>query len=361
MDTPENILLRIADVESLNRARMGCRVKNRRWLRELQSVNISTLSAKILDDSYVFSPAQKVVLKQGDKQRTIHILVPADWLVHRSALAHLSAAVQRAEHECSCFAISTQRGFSPRGCHSAISHVAEIRRSRRLLYRGDFKNFFPSVPSKAAANYISNIIGDASCSSLISRAYVVADREPGASYCDSLIQGAPLSPYVASVYAFQFDLEVVRAGWGIVRYVDDFIIVGSLNAVATQDSLAQYLPNGLEMHPSKCCRVELNEPVTFLGLTVLPSGELRIPPKAISRLEDRIDEISSGEVSRKALADTLQGWWNYFRIGVHSKGYEGIVSQRLASKLIESGLLSRRASVKGEMPRLILEVSRACR
>src|SRR5690606_27296582 len=84
-------------------------------------------------------------------------------------------------------------------------------------------------------------------------------------------QGAVISPLLANVYLHEFDLQIDRYGYRMVRYADDFVILCDTQEQA-QSALehvqAWMHAHGLQLHPHKTrigdCRVP-GEGFDFLG------------------------------------------------------------------------------------------------
>ena len=83
-------------------------------------------------------------------------------------------------------------------------------------------------------------------------------------------QGAVISPLLANLYLDPFDHAVAAAGYEMVRYADDFVIL-CRTAAAAQQALALVqrwtAAAGLRRHPEKTHLVDMQQPggVDFLG------------------------------------------------------------------------------------------------
>src|SRR5207249_2467844 len=82
-------------------------------------------------------------------------------------------------------------------------------------------------------------------------------------------QGGPLSPLLANVYLHRFDERMVQAGYGLVRYADDFVIFAKSEseASAALELARQVLEGewGLRVHPEKTRVVSVAHGFEFLG------------------------------------------------------------------------------------------------
>ncbi|MGH8016983.1 MAG: reverse transcriptase domain-containing protein [Opitutaceae bacterium] len=67
-------------------------------------------------------------------------------------------------------------------------------------------------------------------------------------------QGAEISPVLANLYLDPLDHEMVRRGWEMVRYADDFVVLCRTREEA--DAILAFLRDwttaaGLTLHPAK--------------------------------------------------------------------------------------------------------------
>lgn len=90
-----------------------------------------------------------------------------------------------------------------------------------------------------------------------------AQRESG------LLQGSPLSPLLANLHLDPFDEAMTRAGFRMVRYADDFLVLcrSEAEADAALKTVDTTLGNlGLALNRSKTAITPFNQGFTFLGL-----------------------------------------------------------------------------------------------
>jgi RNA-directed DNA polymerase len=157
-------------------------------------------------------------------------------------------------------------------------------------------------------------------------------------------QGAVLSPLLANIYMHEFDLRMAQAGYRVVRYADDFVVLCGTRteAEAARSEADRVLRDlGLTMHPTKTRVVAAQqERFQFLGYDFWPGGrEPRKPSR--DKIKDAIRRKTprnSGQSLRQtilSLNPTLRGWYAYFRHSFWNvfPGLDVFVRRRLRSIL----------------------------
>jgi RNA-directed DNA polymerase len=137
-------------------------------------------------------------------------------------------------------------------------------------------------------------------------------------------QGAVLSPLLANIYLHPLDKFITEAGWKMVRYADDFVILCRSRAeaeTALQQVREWVEANGLSLHPDKThlgdCR-QTGEGFEFLGYR-FEAGRRWVRRKSRKALRDKIREKTrrnrsgSMETIIDELNPMLKGWFNYFK------------------------------------------------
>jgi hypothetical protein len=114
-------------------------------------------------------------------------------------------------------------------------------------------------------------------------------------------QGGPLSPLLANVYLHAFDTAMVQAGYGLVRYADDFVIFAKSESEARAAlTLARQILEGqwgLALHPEKTRIVAVTAGFEFLGYHYYAdpkTGALRkgVRRKSVQRFRERVRELT---------------------------------------------------------------------
>jgi len=137
-------------------------------------------------------------------------------------------------------------------------------------------------------------------------------------------QGAVISPLLANLYLNSVDGATAAAGYRMVRYADDFVILcrskeeaeGALEQVQRQMT-----EKGLRIHPEKTRLVDVGTPgqgFDFLGYHF--EGGTRWPrKKSLKKLKEAIRKKTgrsngkSFECIIENVNGTLRGWFEYFK------------------------------------------------
>jgi RNA-directed DNA polymerase len=135
-------------------------------------------------------------------------------------------------------------------------------------------------------------------------------------------QGAVISPLLANLYLNPLDHLLAAAGFAMIRYADDFVVLCQTREDAERAlALVQRWveDNGLTLHPSKTKIVDARtDGFDFLGYTF--RGALRLPrKKSLDKLKATIRAKTprtnghSLECIVASLTPVLRGWFTYFR------------------------------------------------
>lgn len=217
-------------------------------------------------------------------------------------------------------------GFRPgRGCKDALRRVAELLKDGRVyVVDADLKSYFDTIPKDRLMGRLEEKIADGRVLRLI-QSFLEARILDGAKEWTpeaGAPQGAVLSPLLSNIYLDPLDHLVAAAGFEMVRYADDFVILCPTETDArkalelVRDWTAE---NGLTLHPSKTKIVDARvEGFAFLGY--LFQGDTRVPrDKSLRKLKDTLRQKTK-RTSGKSLAfiindvnQTLRGWFAYFQ------------------------------------------------
>jgi hypothetical protein len=173
--------------------------------------------------------------------------------------------------------------------------------------RSDIENFFTNIPTIKVLKKISNVMPDEEFNSLLKDAVKVELEnlsELGEKkslfpiYEIGVAQGCCLSPLIGNILLYEFDKKMNGVGITCLRYIDDFIVLGSTQSKvkAAFRSAQNFLKNlGLCAYdpfknPKKAKFGNTRECFEFLGCEILP-GFIRPTKKARKSLLKKIDEI----------------------------------------------------------------------
>lgn len=102
-----------------------------------------------------------------------------------------------------------------------------------------------------------------------------------------------LSPLLANIYLHRFDVAMTAAGYRLIRYADDFVVLcrSREEAERARNQADQCLSSmGLQLHPEKTRLVDATkESFQFLGYEFHPWG--RIPrPSSRQKFRDTVTD-----------------------------------------------------------------------
>ena len=223
-------------------------------------------------------------------------------------------------------------GFRPgRGCKDALRRVqALLDEGGTWIVDADLKGYFDTIPKDRLMGRVEERIADRRVLALL-RSYLdqgvmeeLTLHEPTER---GTPQGAVISPLLANIYLDPLDHLLASAGWQMVRYADDFVILcrsedEAKAALARVQAWVQ--ENGLTLHPEKTRIVDAIQPGGFDFLGYHFERGYRWPRrKAMDRLKDKVRALTprtsgvSLEVTITRLNEVLRGWFGYFQ---HSYG-----------------------------------------
>lgn len=167
-------------------------------------------------------------------------------------------------------------------------------------------------------------------------------------------QGAVISPLLANLYLHPVDVAMARAGFEMIRYADDLVILCQSEAEAHRayELLTDLTTKrGLTLHPEKTRLVDVSNPgegFDFLGYH-FEKGTRWPRKKSLKKLKDTIrskTKRSNGH-SLAVIIDgvnrTLKGWFEYFK---HSRKWTFPIIDKWVRRRLR-GILRKRIGLHG--------------
>lgn len=212
-----------------------------------------------------------------------------------------------------------------RGCHHALERVEQLLTSGHVhVVDADLKSYFDTIPKDRLLALVGEKVSD-------SRVLRLVEMFLEQGVMDGLRewtpeagtpQGAVVSPLLANIYLNPLDHLLEEAGFALVRYADDFVILCQTREAAERalELVRNWVvANGLTLHPTKTKIVDAREEsFAFLGYSF--RGKFRFPrEKSLRKLQDGIREKTrrtngnSLSVICARLSSQLRGWFTYFR------------------------------------------------
>jgi RNA-directed DNA polymerase len=223
-------------------------------------------------------------------------------------------------------------GFRPgRGCKDALRRVdALLKQGHHWVVDADIKSYFDTIPHEALLDRVRAKVSDGKVLDLL-HAYLkqeVMESMKRWTPEEGTPQGAVISPLLSNIYLDPLDQEMAQAGYAMIRYADDFVILCRTEAEA-QEGLARVqewmAQAGLTLHPVKTRIVDASQPggFDFLGYH-FEQGQRWPRKKSLDKLKDAV-RCRTKRTNGHSLADlianlnrTLIGWFGYFK---HSHPY----------------------------------------
>ena len=217
-------------------------------------------------------------------------------------------------------------GFRPgRGCRDALRRVQQLLdQGYRYVVDADLKSYFDTIPHQELMKRLRERMADGRVLKLIESFLEAKIMEAMSQWTPTAgaPQGAVLSPLLSNIYLDPLDHEMEKAGYQMVRYADDFVILcqsreqaqAALEAVQAWTAQA-----GLTLHSQKTRIADTEtEAFEFLGYR-FDRGRRWPRNKSMVKLRDTIRAKTRRKQGRslQAIIDdinrTLRGWFGYFK------------------------------------------------
>jgi RNA-directed DNA polymerase len=283
---------------------------------------LKTLSEALRTGTYKPQPVRRSYIpKPGSaEKRPLGIPTIIDRIVQTAVRNVIEPIFEQEFEPCSY-------GFRPgRGCHDALAEI------ERLLAAGflhvvdvDLRKYFDTIPHKGLMNEVANRIADGRMLDLI-EAYLHQGVLEGMQLWTperGTPQGAVISPLLANIYLHPVDVAMQQAGFQLVRYADDMVVLCRTReeAEAALAKLKELIEGrGLQLHPEKTRLAHLMERPGFQFLGYVFYDKYRDPrPSSQGKLEASLRQKTK-RTNGYSLTDiitslnaTLRGWYNYFK------------------------------------------------
>jgi RNA-directed DNA polymerase len=218
-------------------------------------------------------------------------------------------------------------GFRPeRGCQDALGEIERLLAAGYLdVVDVDVRKYFDSIPKPGLMNEVATRIADGRVLELI-EAYLHQGVLEGMKLWtpeQGTPQGAVISPLLANVYLHPVDLAMRQAGYALIRYADDMVVMCRTKeeAEAALAKLRELLEErGLQLHPDKTrlAHLMVKPGFQFLGYEFYDKYR---NPRASSKDKLHTTVRSKTKMSNglsladliRSLNASLRGWYNYFK------------------------------------------------
>ena len=284
--------------------------------------NPEKLSRMLKDGSYRPQAIRRVwIPKPGSREkRPLGIPTVRDRVVQAALRAVLEPIFERD------FAAHSY-GFRPnRGCKDALRRVDTLLRAGySWVVDADLKSYFDTIPHPALLARVREKVTDSQVLGLLEAFLTqkVMETAEGWAPEEGTPQGAVISPLLSNLYLDPLDHRMAEAGFEMVRYADDFVMLCRSEAEArvalerVQDWTAQA---GLQLHPVKTRIVDATQAggFDFLGYH-FERGKRWPRRKSLDKLKNTIrarTRRTHGHSLSAIITNlnrTLTGWFEYFK------------------------------------------------
>jgi RNA-directed DNA polymerase len=317
--------------------------------RDVQA-NIEYLAEQLRQGSYSPKPIRRTYIPKSDgKKRPLGIPTVADRIVQGSIRQVIEPIFEKqfAQHS---------YGFRPgKGCKDALRRVDQLLKDGcRYVVDADLKSYFDTIPHDRLMAEVGKRVADGRVLKLI-ESFLTARIMDGLEQWTPMAgapQGAVLSPLLSNIYLNPLDHQMVAAGYEMVRYADDFVILCRTKeqAQSALDAVKAWVAQaGLTLHPDKTRIADTqDQPFEFLGFRFdrgrrWPRNKSMAKLKESIRAKTRRNDGRSMEVIIHDINRTLRGWFGYFKHSYRTvfPSVDGWIRGRLRS------LLRRRRKRRG--------------
>jgi len=343
----------------------------KRFEQDLET-GLESLHNELCEKRYRPRPVRrKLIPKAGGGMRQLGIPCVRDRIVQQALLQILGPIFESKFSEHS-------HGFRPgKGCATALQVVdaAVFGSECKYVVDADICSFFDMVDHEMLLAAVNEEIADGSVLKLIAAFLKSGILLYGVEEIEAndlgTPQGGPISPLLANIYLHPLDEAMAEAGFGMVRYADDFVILTSTREQA-EDALALARETlaglKLQLHPEKTHVAAVDDGFAFLGYHYfLHRGrngnylQKIVCPKSIKRFRNSIRERTprhAGQRKPKAkrltverlshnkrvqkmirqLNEYIRGWHWYFKSvrttwDKYFVGFDEFIRRRLRSAI----------------------------
>lgn len=203
--------------------------------------NLDQIRNELLSDQYKFIPLRGCPIKKLDgKPRPLKIPAVKDRVVQKAIEINIRKYLElkyKIRNPVSFAYIKSVKGEEVRSVMKAVEKVRSFYNDGcKWIYAADIKKFFDSVDVELLLNkYIFPALPDDTINQLIKGALNIElgnrlELEERGFNCFTpdgvgIPQGGTLSPLFANIYLYPLDEAMIKKGFNMIRYADDFVVM----------------------------------------------------------------------------------------------------------------------------------------
>jgi len=326
--------------------------------------NIREISVELRSGTFEFTPLLgHLHEKPGGGKRPIKIPAVRDRVVLKAVQLLIAHRFDKYNLPCSF-------GYVPGvSTADAVDSVKRLAASGNVwVLEADMSKFFDTVDQTVLMERFVRQIRIRSLEGLVRRALQVEvgnldsfrpeERDMFPSADSGIPQGGVLSPMLANFYLYPFDRRMSDAGFNLVRYADDFVVMCTSEdqARSAYDLAKRILEDTLRLNlhalgdESSKTRITLySKGFTFLGLH-FQGGLITPGSKSVKKFKEKISAITDHRQGQNllrtltSLKNTIDGWGHAYQMYDSSEAFRSLdahVREQLANYLRANGLLGK--------------------
>jgi RNA-directed DNA polymerase len=283
---------------------------------------LKKLSEALRNGSYKPLAIRRVYIPKPGSQEKRPLGIPAviDRIV-QTAIRNVIEPIFEKEFDSSSY------GFRPGlGCQDALAQVERLLASGSMhVVDVDLRKYFDTIPHKGIMKEVAQRIADGNVLRLIESYLNQGVLEQMSEWRPEkgTPQGAVISPLLANLYLHPVDRAMREAGYDVVRYADDMVVLCRTREEAEQAmaKLRELIEaRGLQLNEQKTRLAHLMERPGFQFLGYVFYDKYRDPrPSSKEKLltaihtKTKLNNGNSFEMIIKGVNASLRGWFNYFK------------------------------------------------